>query len=209
MKNSILRGEAVAIQSDVQQDIRGRFSNMLIALAKPLLLVKENRWATKRATIKIEWAKVTFFGNQGVADISKERTDGHISVEFESQQSVFILNSFPFAVFQGDREQRDVLADFQWTGRENFFQGVSGLRFQTANLLPDFGTTDMTLGDWQKHWKPESELPKVDTLTFSIINKPMSRYLPQDVRLAFGSTVSDLFPDFNLLPTPGNSDWSD
>ena len=199
--NSLLRGEAVGIRSDVPQDIDIRLANSLVALAKPFIHAKESRRAIRQTTIKIRWDKVAFFGRQGVAELQKETTTEPTVVDFNSEQSVFVLGRFPFAVFHGLQSREKILEEFRWSGVKNYFQDVLGLRFQTPFLSHDMGMTDMPLEMWRDQWTSETkEQTKIDTLMFSEIVKPMSRYSPQDAQSSFGSLEGDLLPDLSSLP---------
>jgi len=182
--NSLLRGEAFAIRSTVAQDIRVEFTNTLVALAKPFIHVSENRRAERRTTIQIQWKQVAFFGSQGVILLQKETTTDPVIVDFDSQQSVFVLNRSPFAEFRGlpAQSRQRVLGDFHWSGVENYFQGVSGLQFRSPAL------DEMSLEEWLEEWTDDPpEQRKINTLMLSEIVKPMSRYAPQDLHTAFGS----------------------
>ena len=204
--DSLLRGEAVAIQSNVPQDVHVQFSNSLIALARSFILIEENRRVTRLATIQIRWNKVVFFGRQGFANLYKEMTAAPMVIDFESQQSIFVLNRFPFAVFRGLQPRQKVLNDFRWSGGPNYFQGVTGLRFRAPTLSPD-SSTEMLLEEWQRQpWAQDtSEQTRIDTLMLNEISKPMSRYLPQDMRAAFGTTENVPLPNLDWFPVR----WSD
>jgi len=201
--NSLLRGEAVALRSNVPQDIQVQLTNSLVALAKPFLHVAESRRAAKQATIQIQWDRVTFFGRQGVADLQKETTEDPMIVHFDSQRSVFVLNRSPFAVFRGLQSRQSVLEDFRWSGSTNYFQGVSGLRFRPISLLLDSGTAyEMPLDEWRQQWSPDTdEQTKINVLTLNDIGKPMSRYVPQDIQSAFSSTDNVPLPDLRWFST--------
>jgi len=199
--NSLLRGEAVAIQNNIPQDIIVQFTNSLVALAKPFIHVEESRRAVKQ-TIQIQWDRVVFFGRQGVVLLHKETAAESMVVDFNSHQSVFVLNRSPFAVFRGLQSQtrQRVLTDFRWSGMENYFQGVSGLWFRSPSVLPEPGTGEMSLDIWQGQWTSDTkEQTKIDMLRLTEIVKPMSRYLPQDIYTAFGSSDIPL-PDLDGVP---------
>jgi len=182
--NSLLRGEAIGIRSNVPQDIDIHFTNSLVTLAKPFIHAEESRRAVKQTAIQIRWNRVAFFGRQGIVDLQKELATEPTVVDFDSQQSVFVLNRLPFAVFRGLQLRQRALDDFRWSGVENHFQGVSGLQFRAPSLLPD----DMPLEEWQAEWTLDTqEQTKIDTLMLNEITKPMSRYTPLDLRWAFGS----------------------
>jgi serine/threonine-protein kinase len=202
IKDSVLRGEAGAIQSNVPQDIHLSLTNSLVALAMPFIHVKESRRAVRRGMIQMDWEQVAFFGRQGVALLFKDAEP--IMVNFISKQSMFVLHRSPFAIFSGARTQQGALEDFQWSGTENYLQGVSGLRFRASSLSPDLGMTyDIPLELWIDN---ASEQMTVDALRLSDINKPMSRYLPQDVRLFSDSPGSNTLPNFNWFPGRWNND---
>jgi len=194
--NSLLRGEAVGIRSNVPQDIDIRFTNSLIALAKPFIHIAESRRAVKQTTTQIRWNKVAFFGRQWVADLQKELAAEPMIVDFNTQQSVFVLNRSPFAVLRGLQSRQRMMDDFQWTGAGNHFQGVSGLQFRSPSSLPD----DMSLEEWQEEWTlGTQEQTKIDTLILNEIFKPMFRYTPLDLRWAFDS-LDIILPDLATLP---------
>jgi len=202
--DSLLRGEAVAIQSNVPQDIRIQFSNALVALARSFILIEESRLAVRQATIQIRWDRVAFFGSQGIANLL---TTEPMVVDFESQQSVFVLKRFPFAVFRSMLPRQRVLDDFhfRWGGSmnsgANYFQGVSGLRFRSPSLSPDSGT-EISLDEWRQQWTQETiDQTKIDTLTLNAVGtSTISRYLPRDIRAAFGSADGIPLPDFDWFP---------
>jgi len=208
--NSLLRGEAVAIQSNVSQDIDVRFSDSLIALASPFVFFKEPRRAVRQATIQIRWDRVAFFGRQGFASLTKEVDAEPMVVDVDSQQSFFVLNRSPFAVFRGSQSRQKALTEFRWRGSgnlndPNYFQGVLGLRFPASSLSPNSGA-ELSLGDWSVQWTQETrDQTKIDTLPLIEIGKPMSRFLPQDMRSSFGSAESLPLPDFGWFPVM----WSD
>jgi hypothetical protein len=131
-------------------------------------------------------------------------------VDFESTNSIFVLNRSAFAVFRGTQNQQKALENFQWSGAgtENYFQGVSGLRFRTVPFPPDTGTTyEMPLDDWRQRWTPEmKDQTKINVLTLSEITKAMSQYLPRDVRLPFDSLGRAAMPDLNWFPSLWNVD---
>ena len=208
IKDSLLRGEAVAIQNSVPQDIRVECTNSLIALAQPFIQTEERRRALRSATITIQWNRVAFFGHQGIARLSKEATTEPMVVDFESKQSVFVLNSSPFAVFRGLQSQEKALAEFHWSGEENYFQGVSGLRFQSSPTSPDAGMSKMTLEEWRQNWSDSTKgQTKLDALMLNEITKSMSRYVPSDLRAAFGLTEDSIpRPNLSWFPTGWNSD---
>jgi hypothetical protein len=113
LTDSLLRGEAIAVQSNVPQDIHITLTNSLVALAKPFIHVEENRRTGRQTTIQIRWDTVAFFGRHGVASLT---TVEPMNVDFESQRSVYVLYRSPFAVFNRD--------NFRWSGTGNYFQGV-------------------------------------------------------------------------------------
>jgi hypothetical protein len=192
LTRSLLRGEAVAIQNDVPQDVHFDSTDSLIALALPFLKTKEDRWSPKPTNIQIHWTKTVFFGRQGVADLVTEMNAKPVSVHFDSKQSVVVLNRFPFSVFRGSRARENTLREFQWSGTENYFQGVMGLRFST---LPD-----LTVDDWKKQWSSETkDRTNIDMLSLSEIAKPMCRYLPQEVR-SLDTTGRVPLPDLTWFP---------
>ena len=202
ISNSLLRGEAVVLQSDVPQDVQMQVTNSIIASAKPFLQVEESRRAIQPTMIRLEWDRVVFFGRQGFALLFKELTTGPIVVDFESRHSVFVLNRSPFAFFRGIRSQQRALDEFQWSaGLNNYFQDVSGLRFRTSPSVLDAGTTyDIALEDWREDWtEAMREQIKIGALVLNEINKPVSRYLPQDVRLLY-ALEPVLLPDFDWFP---------
>ena len=210
--DSLLRGEATAIESRVPQDIHIECTHSIIALAKPFLQAEESRRATRQATIQIQWNRVAFFGHQEVFLLSKEITDLPIIVDFASQNSVFVLNHSPLVFFQGSRDQDTTLLDFRWTGwTNNYFQGVSGLRFRTLpSSLTDVGITyEVPLSEWhgeEKYWTAErKEQTHVNVLTLNEINKPVSRYLPRDVRLLYPMERNPL-PELEWFPALWNSE---
>ena len=198
VKDSLLRGEAVAIQSDISQDMRIRFTNSLVALAKPFILLKENRRAVGQTLIQIRWQKVAFFGRQEVVDLQKETNADSMFIDFDAQQSVVVLNRSPFAVFRGGfQSQENVLDDFYWSGMEIYLHGVTGLRFHPSSLLTD----EMSLEDWQEHWSIDTDMQtRTDTLTLTETTKPMSRYAPLDIQTLFGSQNVPI-PTLDELPT--------
>ena len=207
LTDSLLRGEAVVVQSSVPQDINVECTNSIIALAKPFLQAEESRRSMRRATIQMVWNRVAFFGTQGVALLTKEQTDAPIIVDFTSQDSVFVLNGSPFASFRGVRDEAKTLEEFQWSGgANNYFQGVSGLRFRAPfSLLDD----EIPLSDWQEMemWTSAmKEQTRIDALMLVEPGKPMSRYLPQDVRLLY-ATERVTLPDLDdWFPTRWNSE---
>ncbi|MDR0329046.1 MAG: serine/threonine protein kinase, partial [Planctomycetaceae bacterium] len=189
---SLLRGEAVAIQNDVPQDVHFDSTDSLIALALPFLKTKEDRWSVKPTNIQIHWIKTVFFGRQGVADLVTEMNAKPVSVHFDSKQSVVVLNSFPFSVFRGTRTRENTLKEFQWSGTDNYFQGVSGLRF---SIPPD-----LSLVDWKNQWSLETrDRTNINALSLREITKPMCRYLPQEVR-SLDATGRVSLPDLNWFP---------
>ena len=206
LTDSLLRGEAIAIQSNVPQDIRVECTNSLIALAKPFLQVVESRRGGRQASVKIRWDGVMFFGRQGVANLIKETTVEHMCVDFESYRSIFVLNRSHFATFRGISSPQMALENFQWSGMENYFQGVSGLRFRNLSSLPDSGLSqEISLAEWQDLWASDVKTQtRINSLTLNEISKPMFRYLPRDVRL-FDPADRVLPPDFNWFP----SQWND
>ena len=211
LTDSLLRGEAIAIQSKVPQDIQIRCANSLIVLAKPFLRAEESRWASRPTTIQMRWDKTAFFGRQGVAHLFKESATAPLKVDFESKHSIFVLNRSAFAVFRGMQTQQEALENFQWSGggTDNYFQDVSGLWFRTSFLSPDSGTIyDMSLNDWQQRWTPEmKDQTKIDALTIlSEMTKATSQYLPRDVRLPIDSPGRDVMPDLNWFPLLWNVD---
>ena len=203
IKDSLLRGEAVAIQSNVSQDINVQLTDSLVALAKPFILVERKRSA-RQAAIQIRWNGVAFFGREGVVSLYNEAANKPILVKFDSQQSVFVLNSSPFVVFRGLLPSQSVLDDFQWSsGGINYFQCVLGPRFRSASSFLESRTAnDLSLTEWQQqYWGQEAiDQTKIDALTFSEIGKPMSQYLPQDVRVLFDLTGSVRLPNLDWLP---------
>jgi len=208
--NSLLRGEAVTVESKVPQDIHIECTHSIIALAKPFLYAEESRRATRHAVIQIHWNRVAFFGQQGVALLSKEMTDMPIIVDFAAQDSVFVLNRSPFAFFQGSRDQDATLLDFRLSGWvNNYFQGVSGLRFRTSSLFTDAGIPyEVPLSEWQEDssWTAEmKEQTRVNVLSLNDINKPVSRYLPRDVRLLYPMERNPL-PELEWFPTLWNNE---
>ncbi|MCL2709835.1 MAG: serine/threonine protein kinase [Planctomycetaceae bacterium] len=183
VSNSLLRGEAFALRSSVSQDIRVEFTNALVALAKPFIHISENRRAERQTTIRIQWNQVAFFGSQGFALLQKEPTADPMVVDFDSQQSVFVLNRSPFAEFRGLplQSRLRVLNEFLWSGEENYFQGTSGVQFRSPTL------EEMSLEEWLEPWTYNTHEPmRINKLMLSEIVKPMSRYSPQDLRTAFG-----------------------
>jgi len=203
---SLLRGEAVAISSDAPQDIQIKLTQSFVALAKPFIQVEEHRRAAKQATIQIRWNKVAFFGRQGVADLHKEMTAGSIIINFEAQQSIFVLHHSFFVDFRGMRGQQSALDDFRWSGTANYFQGVAGLRFPVYYSSSDSGTAyEMPFEEWRRQWDTDDQT-KVDTLTLSEITKYMSRYLPQDVYSHFDSAGKAALPNFDWFPRQWNND---
>jgi serine/threonine-protein kinase len=211
LTDSLLRGEAMLIQSKVPQDIHIQCTNSFIALAKPFLLAEESRRVSRQATIQIRWDKVAFFGRQGIVHLFKEATATPLIVDFESKNSIFVLNRSAFAVFRGIQTQKEALENFKWSGggTDNYFQGVSGLRFRTSPVPPDAGTVvEMPLDDWRQHWTQEmKDRTKIDTLSMSEINKAMSQFLPSnDVRLPFDSPGRVAMPDTNWFPSLWNLD---
>jgi serine/threonine-protein kinase len=203
--NSLLRGEAIAVRSNVSQDIHIECTHSLIALAKPFLELEETRRATRQAMIQMRWNSVAFFGHQGVAHLIKDAAAEPMSVDVDAKQSIFVLNRSPFAVFRGIRVPEKALENFHWSGTENYFQGVSGLRFRTSFLSPDAGTTEMSLEEWLKTAEM-NEQTKIDVLSLSEITKPVSQYLPQDVRWSFGLTSSVPLPELDWFPLRWNGD---
>jgi hypothetical protein len=210
LTESLLRGEAMAIQSKVPQDIHIQCTNSLIALAKPFLLAEESRRVTRLATIQIRWEKVAFFGRQGIAHLFKETTATPLTVDFESKNSIFALNRSAFVVFLGIQTKKEALENFRWSsgGTDNYFQGVSGLRFRSSPMSPDVGTaSEMPLDDWRQHWTSEmKDRTKIDALPLNEIGKAMSQYLPRDVQLPFDSPGKIAMPDLNWFPTLWNVD---
>ena len=196
--NSLLRGEASAIRSNVSQNIHIELTNSLVALARPFFIhIEESRRTIKQPTIRIRWNKVAFFGSQWIIDLQKEPSTEAVVVDFNSQQSVFVLNHAPFAVFRGFQTQsrEKVLGDFQWSGVGNYFQGVTGLQFSSPLL-----TDEILLEDWRKQWWTfdTDEQTKTDTLILAEIIKPMSRYSPLDLPLIFGSLENIPLPELAL-----------
>jgi len=206
LTDSLLRGEAVAIHSNVAQAIHVTCSNSLIALAKSFILIEESRRTVGQATVHIRWDTVAFFGRQEVASLI---TTEPIGVDCDAQQSVFVLNSSPFAVFRGLQSRKDILEKFRWSGGErgvNYYQGVTGLRFRSPSLSSslDLGAVnDMSLEDWRgQYWTSATrDLTKIDSLTISEIGKPMSRYSPQDVHTLFAATSDVRLPNLGRLPS--------
>jgi len=210
LTDSLLRGEAVSIQSKVPQDIHIQCTNSLIALAKPFLLVEESRRSSRQAAIQIRWDKVAFFGRQGTAHVFRETVAAPLVVDFESKNSIFVLNRSAFAVFRGNQTQQEALETFQWSGggTDNYFQGVSGLRFRTSPVPSGAGTiSEMPLIDWRQFWASEmKERTKIDTLSLSETSKAMSQYLPRDVLPPFDSPGRAAMPDLNWFPSLWNVD---
>ena len=199
MTNSLLRGEAVAIQSDVPQEIRIRCENSLIALAKPFLQAEESRRATKDTTIQIRWDNVAFFGRQEVINLYREQNTKPVIVDFESERSICVLNRSPFAVFRGTQAQPKMLENaFRWSGSDNYLHGVSGLRFS--------GTPDVSMEDWRNLWSEDmKDRTKIDMFTLNEIAKSMHQYLPRDVR-TFDPTGKVSHPNFDWFPPQWNDD---
>jgi len=133
-----------------------------------------------------------------------------LTIDFESKNSIFVLNRSAFAVFRGIQNPQKALENFQWSGAgtENYFQGVLGLRFRTLPVPPDVGTTsEMTLDDWRQRWTPEMrDQTKINVLTLAEMTKAMSQYLPRDVRLPFDSPGRAAMPDLNWFPSLWNVD---
>ena len=208
--DSLLRGEAVAIQSNVPQDIHIQFSNSLVVLARSFILIRESRRAARHASIQIHWDRVAFFGRQGVATLYKELTAEPMNINFESQQSVFVLNRSPFAVFRGLQSPQKALENFRWSGSANlggtnYFQGVSGLWFRSPSLSPDSGT-EISLEEWRQQWTSDMrDQTKIDTFILNSVIRSVSRYLPQDMRTAFGTAENIPLPNFDWFPER----WSD
>ena len=206
LADSLIRGEATAIHSNVPQDIHADIANSLIALAKPFILIEESRRATRQVAVHITWDTVAFFCRQEIASI---KTAEPIIMDFDSQQSIFVLNRSPFAVFYGLLAREKVLEKFHWAGGEkgvNYFQGISGLQFRSPSLpLPsESGTVhdiSLDLDEWRQRWTSATQdQTKIDVLPLGEIGKPMSRYLPQDVRGLFPATVDVRLPDLDRLP---------
>jgi hypothetical protein len=208
MQDSILRGEAVAIQSgDVPQDIHVRLTNSFVALAKPFVHVEESRRAVRQTTIQIRWDKVAFFGCQEVVYLYKEISAEPTIVDFESQQSVFVLNRSPFAVFRGTQSWRKILEEFQWSSGANsaganYFQGATDLQFRISSSSPESRPVEMALEEWRKYWTFDTNAStEIDVLRLTEIVKPMSQYVPSDVRVLSDSTDKVSFPDLGRIPT--------
>ena len=200
--NSLLRGEAVGIRSNVPQDLGIRFTNSLIALAKPFIHAEVSRRAMRPTTIQISWDKVAFFGRQGVAELQKETTAYPLVLGFGAQQSLFVLNRSHFAVFHGQQSRQRILDEFRWSGEKNYFQEVLGLQFSTPFSLVDSGMPEMPLEEWRARWTDETkEQTKIDSLILNEIIKPMSRYSPQDIQSPSGS-LEAILPDLSSLPLP-------
>ena len=210
LTDSLLRGEAVAIQSKVPQDIQIQCTNSLIALAKPFLLAEESRRSTRQAAIQIRWDKTAFFGRQGIAHLFKDAMAVPLQVDIEAKNSSFVLNRSAFADFRGVQNQQKALENFHWsaTGTENYFQDVSGLRFRTAPVSPGAATVyEMLLDDWRQLWTVEMrDRTKIDALSLSPITKAMSQYLPSDVRLLYDSPGRVAMPDLHWFPSLWNVD---
>ena len=197
--DSFLRGEAAAIESKVPQDIYVECTNSIIALAKPFFQAEESRQAVRQAVIEVQWNGVVFFGHQGVFELLKEVTDLPMIVEFRSQESVFVLNRSPFVFFRGVRDEGKTLREFRWSGGvNNYFQGVLGLRFRTSSPLDLAMTYEMPLDVWRsEHWtQMMKEQTQIDVLFLNAINKPVSRYLPRDIRLPYPMERIS-FPEFD------------
>ena len=209
LTSTLLRGEAAAIESKVTQDIIIECTNSIIALAKPFLQTEETRRATRQTMIKMQWNRVAFFGIQGLVVWRKELTDMPMMIEFAAQDSVFVLNRSPLVFFRGSRNQEATLGNFVWMGGENnYFQYVSGLRFRTPSSLLEAGMTyEMPLREWRDDYWPsamQSQI-QIDVLPLNEVVKPMSRYLPRDVRLLY-PIERVVLPDFVWFPTWWNSE---
>ena len=201
--DSLLRGEAVAIRSNVPQDIHVQCTHSLIALARAFIHAEESRRTVRQTMIQIRWDNVAFFGRQEVFHLQKETVADPIVVDFNAQRSVFVLNRSPFAVFLGQQSQsrQRMLSDFRWSGTENYFQGVSGLQFRSPALLPISDMTEMSLEKWQEYWSfITREQTQIGALIFNEIVKPMSRYSPQDMWSVFGSLDNISLPDLGGIP---------
>jgi hypothetical protein len=181
MPPSALRGEAVALRSNVPQDIHIVCANSIIALAEPFLYTEESRRMTNEATILIRWNRVAFFGRQGVALLLKDIAHKPINVNFESQNSVFVLHRSPFVSFRGTRNEEASFEEFQllvW--RNNNFQGMPGIQFRTPSTADEIPLLEWLLSTPNAHAETH-----INALPLRVINKPMSRYLPRDVRLLY------------------------
>ena len=201
--DTLFRGEAVLIQSEVSQDMQIQLTNSIVALARPFLQVEESRRALVSTRIQVQWDRVLFLGRQGFALLFKELTSGPAVIDFESQRSIFVLNRSPFVFFRDIRSEQRALDEFRWSGGVgNYFQDVMGLRFWTASSAHDAGTAyHMSLQDWRERWTPElKDQTKINALILNDLNKPMSRYLPHDV-LLLHSADSVPWPDFDWFPT--------
>ena len=205
MTKSLLRGEAVAIRSNVPQDMQVQFTDSLIALARSFVVyVEENRRATKQPTIQIRWKGVAFFGRQEIVHLQREASPEPMIVDFNAQQSVFVLNRFPFAVFRGVQMQmrQRALSDFRLSSAESYFQGVSGLQFRSLSSQSDSGTTDMLLEEWQEYWTSDSKMQtRISEFVPNEIAKPISRYSPQDIRSTFSSLENLPLPNLDGIPS--------
>ena len=202
--NSLLRGEAVAIRSNVPQDIHVELTHSLVALARSFIHAEESRRAVRQTTIQIRWNGVVFFGRQEIVHLQKETASEPMAVDFGAQRSVFVLNRSPFAVFSGlpMQSRQMALSDFRWSGTENYFQGISGLQFRSPFLFSDAGTTEMSLEEWQEYWTVNSneQQMRIDTLSLNEIAKPASRYSPLDLRSAFSPSENVPLPNLDGIP---------
>jgi serine/threonine protein kinase len=185
VSNSLLRGEATALQCDFPQNIDFQTENSIIALAKPFVQMEDTKRITQQETaVRVSMSGSIFAGQQWFVrqDRNPQNTEP-MRLSIDAKNSIFILNYSPFAVFRGAKSVENAADYFHWSGTSNYFQKVTqGWRFR-----PMFTTSestappDLPLRDWQEKMEPDIRLrTKLDTLIIDDIRKPMSRILAKD-----------------------------
>ncbi|MDR2643074.1 MAG: serine/threonine protein kinase [Planctomycetaceae bacterium] len=179
LNNSMIRGEATVLQSEVVSGIDVVAGQSIIATAKPFLQIEENKRDNFAKPVRITFERVTFASRQPFTRLLTDSPEP-TRIDCNIQSSLFLLNNMPLFEFVGKNTPDKINATFKWNGNKNDFQNVS-LAWQTkppntSNELNN-NYSEYLLSNWIKRYDREAG---INRLFFPEFRKPMYQLQSND-----------------------------
>ena len=184
LSDSLLRGEAVALQCEAVQAVDFRLEHSCVALARSFVQIEDVARTSKQDNTTVHvWLDHAFiYSRRFLAKQNRSMMSSEIlRLAFDSQLSIIRLNQTPLAELQGSAFPTTLAeSPFRWTGRDNFFQNVSlGWKLRPISSPNEPETaSEMTLDKWKDQMGASVIL---DQLTLPEIRKPAHRLTPTDM----------------------------
>ncbi|MDR1484451.1 MAG: serine/threonine protein kinase [Planctomycetaceae bacterium] len=180
LSNSMLRGEAAVVQTEVATDINFAAEKVIIATAKPFAQIEENYRGIMPKPVKISFDSVTFAGRQPFVRLTTGKDSEPNKVECKMRSSLFIMYNMPLFEFEGSggSDKADLL--FKWDGDRNDYQNVPFAWKAKPLAATGEGNVDYVeflLADWVKLFDVEAG---VNRLYLPEFRKPMCQLVPND-----------------------------